>query len=417
MQRIQLAIVPAILAFLFIAYRWLGPQVPPARLRVLEIACALVVIVRIGSVIVIRRWRKPGSDLPGDWHANSVAGFWLVAAVVIAVLWTAMPYATDAQQLLAVLMAQVPVAVAAMGTVKRPTDGVRGWPSSYIPIVIPAGIIGYFVYYGGTYAVAIIVVMAINSALQLLLRNVLQAAVTRAWRSEAEAAAQRDARTRFLASASHDLGQSLHSARLFFDQVVRGTDPARRATAAHHAETAFDSVERQLDQMNTYMRLDVGQVVPKLAGVAVGPLLAGVAARAAIVSSPTGPVVSVVASRLRVRADPDLLDRALNNLAENAIRHAKATRLLIGARSHGRRVRLWVIDNGVGIAVADRAIVFDDYVRGSDHGDEQRGGFGLGLASVRRVAALMDGSVGIDPCWRRGAAFYIDLPAETILVG
>jgi signal transduction histidine kinase len=48
-------------------------------------------------------------------------------------------------------------------------------------------------------------------------------------------------------------------------------------------------------------------------------------------------------------------------------------------------------------------------VQGSDHGDEVRGGFGLGLASARRMAQLMGGAVGLDRKWRRGSAFWLEL--------
>jgi signal transduction histidine kinase len=76
-------------------------------------------------------------------------------------------------------------------------------------------------------------------------------------------------------------------------------------------------------------------------------------------------------------------------------------------------VRLWVIDDGRGVAAQDQARLFDDYAQGSDHGDEVRGGFGLGLASVRRIMALMGGRCGLDPRWRGGAAFFLELP-ETL---
>jgi signal transduction histidine kinase len=74
-------------------------------------------------------------------------------------------------------------------------------------------------------------------------------------------------------------------------------------------------------------------------------------------------------------------------------------------------VRLWVIDDGVGVAEADAGRLFDDYVQGSDHGDEIRGGFGLGLASARRMAGLMQGAVGLERRWRGGSAFWLELRA------
>ena len=108
---------------------------------------------------------------------------------------------------------------------------------------------------------------------------------------------------------------------------------------------------------------------------------------------------------------PDLTERALSNLVDNARKHARCSRILLGARRVGARVRIWVIDDGVGIAEADLPHLFDDYVQGSNHDDEIRGGFGLGLASVQRMMALMSGTAGLDPRWRRGSAFYLDFAA------
>jgi signal transduction histidine kinase len=416
MQRIQLGTVPLTLATLAIARIWLGENVPPARLALIEWSFGVFIAWRIGSVVFIRWRRDIGADGVGDWYANSLTAFWFVSALIVAAFWLAGPFVGPMQQVFAVLLVQLPVTAAAMGTVKRPGHGPRGWPGSLVPAVIPAGILAFFAYHGGPLALPVSLVVALFCGVQLLLRELLQAAVAQAWRAEAEAAAQRDARTQFIASASHDLGQPLHSARLFFDQAVRGTDPGRRAAAAIRAEAAFDSVERQLDQMNSFLCLEAGGVAARLRAVAVGPVLANVVARAAAASNGSGPAMAFVDSRLRVVADADLLERALNNLVENALRHARASRLLIGARRHRDRVRIWVIDNGVGIAATDKPTLFDDYTRGGDRDGEQRGGFGLGLASVRRIATLLGGETGIDPKWRPGAAFFIDLPREMSLL-
>ena len=76
-------------------------------------------------------------------------------------------------------------------------------------------------------------------------------------------------------------------------------------------------------------------------------------------------------------------------------------------------MRLWVIDDGVGIPEADAPRLFTDYVQGSNHGDEIRGGFGLGLASARRMAELMGAAVGLERKWTKGAAFWLELPAAS----
>jgi signal transduction histidine kinase len=124
-----------------------------------------------------------------------------------------------------------------------------------------------------------------------------------------------------------------------------------------------------------------------------------------------GVEILALPTRLKATADPALIERILANLVGNAIRHAKARRILVGARRVAGRVRLWVVDDGVGISDADAPRLFEDFVQGSNHGDEIRGGFGLGLASARRMAALMDGGVGLDRRWLAGSAFWLELPA------
>jgi signal transduction histidine kinase len=123
--------------------------------------------------------------------------------------------------------------------------------------------------------------------------------------------------------------------------------------------------------------------------------------------------IIAVPSGLRVLADPALVERALGNFIGNAIRHAHASRILIGARHHDSCVRIWVIDDGVGIPVRDQEVIFDHYVQGSNHGDEIRGGFGLGLATVVHLAKLMNGTAGLDKRWKNGSAFWLELPAAT----
>jgi signal transduction histidine kinase len=68
------------------------------------------------------------------------------------------------------------------------------------------------------------------------------------------------------------------------------------------------------------------------------------------------------------------------------------------------------IDNGAGIKPHDRPHVFDDYFQSSNTRDHVRGGFGLGLSSVKRIAKLLRGDAGLDDRWRSGAAFYLTVP-------
>ena len=73
-------------------------------------------------------------------------------------------------------------------------------------------------------------------------------------------------------------------------------------------------------------------------------------------------------------------------------------------------VAVWVIDNGTGMLAKDSPHIFDDYFQSSSTRDQVRGGFGLGLSSVKRIAKLLGGDAGLDAGWRGGAAFFVTVP-------
>jgi signal transduction histidine kinase len=175
---------------------------------------------------------------------------------------------------------------------------------------------------------------------------------------------------------------------------------------------AFAAADQLISHMLNHLRLEADAVDPYLALIAVGPVLARVAAQFAPAAAEVGTAVKVVPSSVRLRLDRVLFERAFGNLVANAITHSGATRIVVGVRRRGARVRIWVIDNGCGIARVDVGHIFDDYYRGSDSQARVKGGFGLGLSSVRRIARLMEGSAGLDPRWLHGAAFYLEFPAQ-----
>lgn len=229
----------------------------------------------------------------------------------------------------------------------------------------------------------------------------------------ADVIAERDAKTRFLESASHDLRQPLQAARMFADQTERGLSGVQHEKAVNSLHWALDAADQSLTQILEHLRLDAGEIKANARVFGIGPLIAHMAEFNEPHSRVSNSDIIALPSALRVFGDPGLVERAIGNFIGNAIRHASASRILIGARRHNGRVRIWVIDDGVGIPARDRETIFDHYVQGSDHGDEIRGGFGLGLATVMGLAKLMNGSAGLDKRWKNGSAFWLELPAGT----
>lgn len=109
-----------------------------------------------------------------------------------------------------------------------------------------------------------------------------------------------------------------------------------------------------------------------------------------------------------VAGDRDEIARALTNLVDNALRHARQ-RVTGGLRSGARWAEMWVADDGPGVPAAQRERIFDRFVRLDDHRDRTDGGVGLGLAIARDLVQRNGGTLTLD-AHGEGATFRIRLP-------
>ncbi len=102
----------------------------------------------------------------------------------------------------------------------------------------------------------------------------------------------------------------------------------------------------------------------------------------------------------------------MNNLISNALKFMPAgvkPQIRISAERSGPHVRLFVEDNGIGIAQGDQERIFGAFER--LHGKESYPGTGLGLAIVRRGAERMGGKAGVESESGKGSRFWVQLRA------
>ncbi|MFJ4383352.1 KinB sensor domain-containing domain [Pseudomonas sp. NPDC089407] len=109
----------------------------------------------------------------------------------------------------------------------------------------------------------------------------------------------------------------------------------------------------------------------------------------------------------RILADVPQLDRVLDNLLHNAIRHtASGGRIRLHARRHAERVIISVEDNGEGIAYGQQGRIFEPFVQVG----RKKGGAGLGLALCKEIVQLHGGRMGVFSRPGQGTQFYMALP-------
>lgn len=238
-------------------------------------------------------------------------------------------------------------------------------------------------------------------------------AVAEAARREAEAASR--AKTQFLAAASHDLRQPLHAMGLFAEALRERRHDDGTLALVNSINASVHALDELFAELLDLTRLDAGGVTVSPRPFAVGDVLRRIALHHHPDAFEKGLDLRLRGHDRVVLADPVLVERILRNLVGNAIRYTDDGSVLVAARARGDRVLLQVWDTGRGIAPEDRERVFDEFFQvGGTRAAHEKKGLGLGLAIVRRLAALIDAPLALRSVPGRGSVFTLSLPAARL---
>jgi signal transduction histidine kinase len=367
-------------------------------------ALALILIAYLAVVLTFQLGSARLRARRKLWVGLGEALHWAVWLLVQGVVWLLMPWGPTTMQMVTLLFSTGYMAANFVSSLDAPMLGRVRIFGMAVSLVLATVLHQVQLWpYIAAYLLCFAVVM-------MMLSGVVDRGIAQLREARADAEAARDARTQFMAAASHDLGQPLQAARLFFEQAVAAPDTARRTIAERNTRAALAAMERLIHQMLDHLRLGEGVVEAQIEAFEAGALIARVAGQFAPVAELSNISIIAMPSTLRACGDTALVERALGNLVDNALRHSRAHRVVVGARRRGGLIRLYVIDDGRGVAAGEESRLFDAFVQGAGDGQPRRG-LGIGLSSVRGLMDLMHGATGLDPHWRRGAAFFLELPA------
>lgn len=218
----------------------------------------------------------------------------------------------------------------------------------------------------------------------------------------------RDRQRQFVGDASHELRSPLASIRQTAEvsRAHPGALPEGELADAVLEESA--RMQRLVEQLLVLARADEGAVARSDQDVDLDDLALAVARRARRAGLRVD--TSAIAPG-RVRGDLVGLTQVVQNLVDNAARHAEAV-VAVAVRESDRGVELVVDDDGPGIPPEDRRRVFDRFVRLDEARARDAGGSGLGLAIVQEIATAHHGTVEVTASPLGGARFVVRLPAS-----
>lgn len=203
------------------------------------------------------------------------------------------------------------------------------------------------------------------------------------------------AKTRFLASASHDLRQPLHTLTLFCAALLtHRLAPATRDVVGH-MDTALQALRTQLTAL-----LDISKLDARIVTVTSRPFDIVVFARRMHEEfSPVAKQKSLLfaldthgaqAGDLFVFTDPLHLERIVRNLIDNAIKYCDAGSVRLKIRPDGRILTLEIQDTGRGIAPDEMDKIYEEFYQVDNPERDRSRGLGLGLSIVKRLIELLE---------------------------
>jgi signal transduction histidine kinase len=216
-------------------------------------------------------------------------------------------------------------------------------------------------------------------------------------------------REQLIAFLVHDLKNPVHAIKLNSELIARDTAALPRSLRAA-AGIAIDSESllRMIMNLLDLSKADEGRLVPARHPIDLAGLAAEIAgAMSARARTAEVQIVADVAPQT-IHGDPELIRRVLENLIDNAIRHAPAeTSIRITSTGQGASVEIRIADAGPGVPPALRERVFDRFVQGDA---PARAGRGLGLAFCKLAVEAHGGAIWIEDA-NPGAVFCVRLDA------
>lgn len=219
------------------------------------------------------------------------------------------------------------------------------------------------------------------------------------------------AKSRFLATASHDLRQPLQTLSLLsgaLRRMVKGSDAAE---VLAQQEQAVGAMSRLLNALLDISKLESGAVRPHPADFSIAPLLEGLRREFASIAASKGLGLAVEPMEQTVHSDPALVEQILKNLLANAIKYTRTGQVTVRCRTRDGALRVEVMDTGVGIPAAQLAYIYDEFYQVGVPGNSSREGYGLGLSIVQRLVRLLNARLEVTSEVGSGSVFSLILPA------
>ncbi len=228
---------------------------------------------------------------------------------------------------------------------------------------------------------------------------------------EADAAGR--AKTRFLAAASHDLRQPLHTLTFYGAALAMRPLDAKSREIAEQMDVALQALATQFNALLDISRLDAGVVKVSPSTIRLSRLLDRIRAEFEPLARDDGLQLNFdCPDDATIFVDEALLERVVVNLLSNALKYTDEGQIDVQVTKDQDNCVLSIRDTGKGIPANELEHIFEEFYQLSNPHRDRREGFGLGLSIVKRTLGLLKLDWRIESEVGRGTVFFITLPSS-----
>lgn len=216
-------------------------------------------------------------------------------------------------------------------------------------------------------------------------------------------------KSRFLAIACHDLRQPVHAIGLFAATLEKRLQGSREEPLVRNVVRSIDDLDRSLNAMLDISRLDAGTIEPNLQHFPLRDLFRRLHMQFAGHAELANLTLRFSPGGKWVTSDPQLLERILGNLIQNALKYTERGGIVVVARTTATHFNVELWDTGVGISAVELPRVFEEFYQVRRSGSTRLQGLGMGLAIVKRLALLLGHTLVVASQTGRGTMFRVGI--------
>ena len=221
-----------------------------------------------------------------------------------------------------------------------------------------------------------------------------------------------EAKSRFLAAASHDLRQPLHAMGFFVEALQDEKNPDRINSLTRKISQTSEALRTLLGSLLDISKIESGGMEPSCSHFNLNELLVEIIQEFAQQAEEKGLNLDCAFCERVVYSDKEMLTRIMRNLVSNAVRYTDQGYVNISCDVDGGQVIIRVSDSGVGIAENMKDDVFQEFFQindGEDRAAHGRG-LGLGLSIVKGLCRLLDHEIKLRSETNVGSVFSVKVP-------